>query len=52
MQLGTLEHPLPRMRLAVAGPRMSVDGMTQIGAHYVLAFLQGSVLWLGASCDP
>eukprot|EP00438_Fugacium_kawagutii_P020530 Skav212707 [mRNA] locus=scaffold1930:449677:463766:- [translate_table: standard] len=36
-----LEHPIPRMRLSVAGQRTSVDGMPQIGGHYVLAFLQG-----------
>lgn len=30
------------MRLSVAGQRMSLDGVPQIGAHFVLAFLQGT----------
>ena len=36
---GGLENPMPRMRLSAAGQRTSVDGVPQIGAHYVLAFL-------------
>ncbi|CAK9023041.1 unnamed protein product [Durusdinium trenchii] len=43
IQRGGLENPMPRMRLSAAGQRTSVDGVPQIGAHYVLAFLQGFV---------
>ena len=38
---GGSEHPMPRMRLSAAGQRTGVDGVPQIGGHYVLAFLQG-----------
>lgn len=39
---GGIDHPIPRMRLSAAGQRTSVDGLPQIGGHYVLAFLQGT----------
>jgi hypothetical protein len=38
---GGIDHPMPRMRLSAAGQRTSMDGLPQIGGHYVLAFLQG-----------
>mmetsp|Transcript_1405 Transcript_1405/g.3219 ORF Transcript_1405/g.3219 Transcript_1405/m.3219 type:complete len:394 (-) Transcript_1405:56-1237(-) len=37
---GGKDSPIPRMRLAASGQRTSVDGVPQIGAHFVLAFLQ------------
>jgi len=37
------------MRLSAAGQRTSVDGLPQIGGHYVLAFLQGTGT-LGERC--
>jgi len=37
---GKKDSPVPRMRLAASGQRTSVDGVPQIGAHFVLAFLQ------------
>eukprot|EP00434_Breviolum_minutum_P026083 symbB.v1.2.023059.t1/scaffold2037.1/size91541/2 len=40
-ELRGIDHPIPRMRLSAAGQRTSVDGLPQIGGHYVLAFLQG-----------
>ena len=39
--IGGIDHPMPRMRLSAAGQRTSMDGLPQIGGHYVLAFLQG-----------
>ena len=43
-ETGGIDHPMPRMRLSAAGQRTSMDGLPQIGGHYVLAFLQG---WFG-----
>ncbi|CAJ1356389.1 unnamed protein product [Effrenium voratum] len=40
---GDSERPMPRMRLSAAGQRTAVDGVLQIGGHYVLAFLQGAL---------
>ncbi|CAJ1433751.1 unnamed protein product [Effrenium voratum] len=40
---GDSERPMPRMRLSAAGQRTAVDGVPQIGGHYVLAFLQGAL---------
>ena len=42
VESGDSERPMPRMRLSAAGQRTAVDGVPQIGGHYVLAFLQGA----------
>jgi len=37
------DHAVPKMKLSAAGLRKAVDGLEQVGGHFILAFLQGIV---------